>query len=146
MSQNKSEKRFISLMGVFLSRATRPPGTSETRRFYFVSQAEYSNRYHRGEDNNHSVGSGLQQALGYAKILDIPVAFSSNGDGFVQHDLSGLTPAIEKELSLDAFPSPDELWQMYKKHKKITTPEQEEVASFDYFLMVQGARLDTISR
>ena len=90
------------------------------------------------KDNNHSVGSGLQQALGYAKILDIPVAFSSNGDGFVQHDLSGLTPAIEKELSLDAFPSPDELWQMYKKHKKITTPEQEEVASFDYFFDGSG--------
>jgi len=90
------------------------------------------------KDNNHSVGSGLQQALGYAKILDIPVAFSSNGDGFVQHDLSGFTPAIEKELSLDAFPSPAELWQMYKKHKKITTPEQEEVASFDYFFDGSG--------
>ncbi|MFH1653617.1 MAG: DEAD/DEAH box helicase family protein, partial [Pseudomonadota bacterium] len=90
------------------------------------------------KDNNHSVGSGLQQALGYAKILDIPVAFSSNGDGFVQHDLSGFTPAIEKELSLDAFPSPSELWQMYKKHKKITTPEQEEIASFDYFFDGSG--------
>ena len=90
------------------------------------------------KDNNHSVGSGLQQALGYAKILDIPVAFSSNGDGFVQHDLSGFTPAIEKELSLDAFPSPGELWQMYKKHKKITTPEQEEIASFDYFFDGSG--------
>lgn len=90
------------------------------------------------KDNNHSVGAGLQQALGYAKILDIPVAFSSNGDGFVQHDLSGFTPAIEKELSLDAFPSPAELWQMYKKHKKITTPEQEEAASFDYFFDGSG--------
>jgi len=90
------------------------------------------------KDNNHSVGAGLQQALGYAKILDIPVAFSSNGDGFVQHDLSGFTPAIEKELSLDAFPSPADLWQMYKKHKKIVTPEQEEVASFDYFFDGSG--------
>lgn len=45
----------------------------------------------------------MQQALGYAKILDIPVAFSSNGDGFLQHDLSGFTPKIERELSLDAF-------------------------------------------
>jgi type I restriction enzyme R subunit len=90
------------------------------------------------KDNNHSVGSGLQQALGYAKTLDIPVAFSSNGDGFIQHDLSGFTPKIEKELSLDAFPSPNELWQMYKKYKKITTPEQEEVASFDYFFDGSG--------
>ncbi|MDO9541579.1 MAG: restriction endonuclease, partial [Kiritimatiellia bacterium] len=85
------------------------------------------------KDNNHSMGAGLQQALGYAKTLDIPVAFSSNGDGFVQHDLSGFTPKIEKELTLDAFPSSDELWRMYKKYKKITTSEQEKAVSFDYF-------------
>ncbi len=89
------------------------------------------------KDNNHSVGAGLQQALGYAEILDIPVAFSSNGDGFIMHDRSGYT-TIEQELSLNSFPSPDELWQMYKKYKKIETPEQEEIASFDYFLDGSG--------
>ena len=52
------------------------------------------------KDNNHSVGSGLQQALDYALVLDIPVAFSSNGDGFVQHDRSGSSSQIEKNLSL----------------------------------------------
>ena len=85
------------------------------------------------KDNNHSVGAGLQQSLGYAEILDVPVAFSSNGDGFVQHDRSGFSEQIEKELSLDTFPSSDVLWKMYKKYKKIETPEQEEIASFDYF-------------
>ncbi|OHB37941.1 MAG: restriction endonuclease [Planctomycetes bacterium GWA2_50_13] len=90
------------------------------------------------KDNNHSVGAGLQQALGYAQTLDIPVAFSSNGDGFIQHDRSGLSRQIEKELSLDAFPSPPELWKMYKKYKKIETPEQEEIASFDYFFDGSG--------
>jgi type I restriction enzyme R subunit len=90
------------------------------------------------KDNNYSIGAGMQQALGYAKILDIPVAFSSNGDGFLQHDLSGSTPQIEKEIALDAFPSPNELWQIYKKYKKIITPEQEEVASFDYFFDGSG--------
>lgn len=85
------------------------------------------------KDNNHSVGAGLQQALRYAEMLDVPVAFSSNGDGFVQHDRSGYSPVIEKELSLDNFPSPSELWKMYKKYKGITTPEQEEISSFDYF-------------
>ena len=45
------------------------------------------------KDNNHSVGAGLQQALGYAEILDVPVAFSSNGDGFVQHDRSQYSQA-----------------------------------------------------
>jgi type I restriction enzyme R subunit len=90
------------------------------------------------KDNNHSVGAGLQQALGYAKILDVPVAFSSNGDGFIQHDLSGFSAVIEKELSLDNFPSPSELWNMYKKYKKIETPEQEKIASFDYFFDGSG--------
>jgi len=90
------------------------------------------------KDNNHSVGAGLQQALGYAEILDVPVAFSSNGDGFVQHDRSGFSEQIEKELSLDTFPSSAELWKMYKKYKKIETPEQEEIASFDYFFDGSG--------
>ena len=90
------------------------------------------------KDNNHSVGAGLQQALGYARILDIPVAFSSNGDGFIQHDLSGFSAVIEKDLSLDNFPSPSELWNVYKMYKKIETPEQEEIASFDYFFDGSG--------
>ena len=89
------------------------------------------------KDNNHSVGSGLQQALNYAAILDVPVAFSSNGDGFLMHDRSGFT-TIEQELSLESFPSPTELWKMYKKYKKIETPEQEEIASFGYFFDGSG--------
>lgn len=84
------------------------------------------------KDNNHSVGSGLQQALNYAKILDVPLAFSSNGDGFIQHDFSGHSTQVEKDLSLDNFPSPAELWTIYKKYKGISTPEQEELASHDY--------------
>ena len=92
------------------------------------------------KDNNHTVGSGMQQALGYAEILDIPVAYSSNGDGFLEHDRSNSTGVIERELSLDIFPSPDELWQRYKKYKNIVTPEQEEVASFDYFFDGTGKK------
>jgi type I restriction enzyme R subunit len=90
------------------------------------------------KDNNNSVGAGLQQALGYAKILDIPVALSSNGDGFIMHDSSGFSHPIEQELSLDTFPSPAALWTIYKKYKGIETPEQEEIASFDYFFDGSG--------
>jgi type I restriction enzyme R subunit len=90
------------------------------------------------KDNKHSVGSGLQQALGYARILDIPVAFSSNGDGFIMHDGSGFSCPIEQELSLGTFPSPAALWTIYKKYKGIETPEQEEIASFDYFFDGSG--------
>lgn len=90
------------------------------------------------KDNNHSVGSGLQQALNYADILDLPVAFSSNGDGFIMHDRSGRSQPVEQELSLDNFPSPDEVWEIYKKHKGIKTPEQEKIAAYDYFFDGSG--------
>lgn len=90
------------------------------------------------KDNKHSVGAGLQQGLGYAKILDIPVAFSSNGDGFIEHDGSGYSDLIERELNLDEFPSPDELWEKYKTYKGITTPDEEKIASHDYFYDSSG--------
>lgn len=80
----------------------------------------------------------MQQALDYADILDLPVAFSSNGDGFIEHDKSGFSSLVERELSLDNFPSPDELWQKYKKFKQLETTEAEEIASFDYFFDSQG--------
>lgn len=88
--------------------------------------------------NIYPVGAGMQQALNYADILDLPVAFSSNGDGFLEHDKSGFSSVIEQELSLDDFPTPNQLWQKYKKYKGIETPEAEAIASFDYFFDSQG--------
>ena len=85
------------------------------------------------KDNSHNVGDGIQQALGYASTLDIPVAFSSNGDGFVEHDRTASSGSVERNLTLDDFPSPEELWQRYKKYKGIESPQQEQIASFDYF-------------
>jgi len=63
------------------------------------------------KDNKHSVRGGIQQALGYAKTLDIPFVFSSNGDGFYFHDKTLSDGEIEKELSLEEFPSPGLLWE-----------------------------------
>ncbi|MCB9772262.1 MAG: DEAD/DEAH box helicase family protein [Candidatus Omnitrophica bacterium] len=85
------------------------------------------------KDNNHSVGDGMQQALDYADILDIPFVFSSNGDGFLKHDRTVKEGQIEEELSLEGFPSPDELWQKYKIFKGIKAPSQEEVVLNDYY-------------
>ncbi len=63
------------------------------------------------KDNSHSVSHGLQQAMTYAKMLDVPFAYSSNGDGFFEHDfLTGL----EKEIGLNDFPTYDELIERYK--------------------------------
>lgn len=92
------------------------------------------------KDSKHTVGAGLQQGLRYAEILDIPVVFSSNGDGFLEHDRSGYSSQIERTLDLDSFPSPQELWEKYKHFKGIANKEQEEISSFDYFFDGSGRK------
>jgi len=63
------------------------------------------------KDNNHGVSYGLQQAKTYAEMMDIPFAYSSNGDAFYEHDyLTGL----EREIALDQFPTYDELFARFK--------------------------------
>lgn len=85
------------------------------------------------KDNNHSVRAGIQQGLEYARILDIPCVFSSNGDGFLFHDRTITDGEIEKELNIDEFPTPEQLWERYKKYKGIVSPEAEKIVSQDYF-------------
>lgn len=77
------------------------------------------------KDNNHSVSSGIDQSIEYAKILDLLFAYSSNGDGFVEHDLTGMSDPIEKEFSMEDFPSPEDLWERYKKWKNITESHEQ---------------------
>ncbi|WP_276976342.1 DEAD/DEAH box helicase family protein [Flavobacterium filum] len=85
------------------------------------------------KDNNHSVRAGIQQALDYATILDIPCVFSSNGDGFLFHDRSTTDSNLETEIGIDDFPTPEQLWEKYKKYKGIETPEAERIVSQDYY-------------
>jgi len=93
------------------------------------------------KNNKHSVRAGIQQGLDYAKILDIPSVYSSNGDGFLEHDRTCTDGNIEKELSLDEFPSPQELWERYKKYKGIETEEEEEkIATEDYYFDGSGRK------
>jgi type I restriction enzyme R subunit len=90
------------------------------------------------KDNNHSIRSGIQQGLDYAKILDIPFVFSSNGDGFHFHDKTQNGLNIERELDLDSFPTPEFLWEKYKSYKGINTEQQEKIVSQDYFFDGSG--------
>ena len=80
------------------------------------------------KDNHHTVGHGMQQALGYAEILQVPSAFSSNGDAFASHNK---VPAdgedIETYLSLEEFPSPQILWQRYKTYRNIEEKSEDLV-------------------
>lgn len=73
------------------------------------------------KDNTHTVGAGMQQALEYAEIQDIPFVFSSNGDGFLFHDRTLAEGKIETELSLSKFPSPADLWARYTDAQNIPT-------------------------
>lgn len=92
------------------------------------------------KDNYHRVGGGMQQALKYARILDIPFVFSSNGDGFLFHDRTATDGKLETELALDSFPSPEMLWEKYKKYKGIVTPEAEKITAQDYYFDGSGRK------
>ncbi|MBF0103133.1 MAG: DEAD/DEAH box helicase family protein [Desulfobacterales bacterium] len=85
------------------------------------------------KDNNHSIRAGIQQSLEYAQILDIPFAFSSNGDGFLFHDKTIDNEKIETEIGLDDFPSPEKLWEKYKLFKNLSNVHAEKIISQDYY-------------
>ncbi|MFB9098119.1 MULTISPECIES: EcoAI/FtnUII family type I restriction enzme subunit R [Flavobacterium] len=90
------------------------------------------------KDNKKPVGSGMQQALEYSEILQIPFVFTSNGDSFVFHDKTNTSNNLETELSLDAFPSPETLWNKYLKHNNLEEPKAKEIVEKDYFVDVSG--------
>lgn len=81
------------------------------------------------KDNTHSISHGLQQAMTYARMLDVPFAYSSNGDGFVEHDfLTGQ----QREFGLDEFPTERELVARYKQESDLTT-KQEIILEQPYY-------------
>ena len=83
------------------------------------------------KDNNHNVGDGMQQALEYSEILHIPFVFTSNGDSFLFHDKTKNTGDIEKEISLDEFPSPEQLWNK-SLQEEVETPESRAIVEQEY--------------
>lgn len=88
--------------------------------------------------NTLSVSSGMQQALEYAGMLDLLFAFSSNGDGFQEHDKTLSNGVVEREIALDKFPSPQELWDRYKRHNDISDPEVERVLTHEFYEYQDG--------
>ena len=84
------------------------------------------------KDNNHSVGDGMQQGLGYGELLQVPFVFSSNGDRFLFHNKIATDGIIEREIGLDEFPSPDTLWEWWCTHRGLSAPQQKLVTQ-DYY-------------
>ncbi|WP_405324889.1 EcoAI/FtnUII family type I restriction enzme subunit R [Fibrobacter sp.] len=97
--------------------------------YLLYSSPNYPIAIVEAKDNNHPVGGGLQQAMDYALILDIPFAYSSNGDGFVEHDF---LMGTETEIPLDKFPTREQLLERVRA-KKNFTPEQEKVINQPYY-------------
>lgn len=83
------------------------------------------------KDNNHPISAGIQQALDYANDLDIPFVYSSNGDGFFEHDKTK-SENIETEMGLDEFPSPEILWKKYSEWKRIDN-KSEQIITQDFY-------------
>ena len=82
--------------------------------------------------NTRKIGDGMQQALEYADMLQVPFVFSSNGDGFLFHNKLTTDGIIEKELTLSDFPSPQELWNQWSEKRGIDDL-QNEIITQDYY-------------
>ncbi len=82
--------------------------------------------------NTYGVGDGMQQALSYAEMLDVPFVYSSNGDAFLQHDRTQTSGLLEQEIPLHAFPSPEDLWKSYCTWKNIDDTKTKIVTQ-DYY-------------
>lgn len=82
------------------------------------------------KDLNHSIHDGIQQAIEYARTLDVPFAYSSNGNGFLEHDM--LT-GIEKELGISEFPTSEELWLRYKDLNSIDDDIEQVIETGYHF-------------
>ena len=84
------------------------------------------------KNNKHTIADGMQQALGYAEMIQVPFVFSSNGDGFLFHNKLQTAGQVESEISMESFPSPEELWQMWAIKKGLDT-EQSAIVTQDYY-------------
>ena len=83
--------------------------------------------------NKHEIGKGMQQGIEYARLLDVPFVFATNGDGFIFRDATAAEgECLEKQITLDDFPSPAELWQKFCLWKGYTQA-QLQVITQDYY-------------
>lgn len=124
-----SEQESITDGRIIVSGKTIKRGKIKKPDFILSYQKNFPIAVIEVKDNNHSIASGIGQAIGYAKILDTPFAYSTNGDGFLEHDfLTGK----ERELSIEEFPTREELYLRYKKAKNISDTS-EKVIKYPYY-------------
>jgi type I restriction enzyme R subunit len=115
----------VMVRGKLAARIKNPDATGGPKRADFVLYARPNVPIAvvEAKQAKFSLGHGMQQALAYAEMLDAPFAISSNGDGFLIHDCTGITQPVERELQLSEFPSLDDLWPLYQQWKGLAAPE-----------------------
>jgi type I restriction enzyme R subunit len=126
------EEVFFTAGQVIVRGKTVSRGTAKKADYVLYHKPNQPLAIVEAKDNNHPVGGGMQQALEYAEILDVPFVYSSNGDAFLEHDRTKKSGVVTREIPMDQFPAPEELWARYSGAKGYT-PEQEAVATWDYF-------------
>lgn len=85
---------------------------------------------------DHSADEGYSQAVEYARILDVPFAYSTNGDDLIEKDMIS---GINKNMKMKDFPTIDELWERYQKESNLTR-EQVDIYSFPYYVTATGKK------
>jgi len=126
------EEAYFTKGRVIVRGKTIKRGTAKKADYLLFYKPNFPIAVIEAKDNNHSVGDGMQQALEYAEILDVPFAYSSNGDAFLEHDRTATDGTVTRELPLDQFPSPDDLWARYCAAKGLTPP-QISIACQNYY-------------
>lgn len=115
----------VMVRGKLAARVTNPDVKGGPKRADFVLYARPNVPIAvvEAKQAKFSVGHGMQQALVYAEMLDAPFAISSNGNGFLVHDRTGITQPVEREIQLSEFPSLDYLWPLYQQWKGLAARE-----------------------
>lgn len=114
---------------VIIKGKTAKRGTRKSADYLLYHHNNFPIAIVEAKDMNYDVAHGIQQAIDYARILDVPFAYSSNGTGFVEHNMR---TGEERELSIDAFPTAEQLWAIYKNDNAITETV-EKVIKEPYF-------------
>lgn len=130
---NKTQIRFEYSFtdGQMIIRGTKAKRGARKRADYLLSyKPNLPLAIVEAKDQKHAVGDGMQQGIAYAEILDVPFVYSSNGSGFLEHDM---ITGKERELYLEEFPSPENLWKRMIHEKKISD-EVEDIIKEPYHI------------
>jgi type I restriction enzyme, R subunit len=130
----------VEVHGNLASRVTHPdaPGGPKRADYVLYGRPNVPIAVVEAKRAVFGVGHGMQQALAYAEMLDAPFAISSNGNGFLIHDRTGLSPQTEWECSLETFPRFDETWAHYLQWKGLATPQATSLVSQPYYVDIKG--------